>query len=191
VLTKNQENPEVYEYKNLVVMPARSDELLASAYLRLKSEELIGVLFYEKIPTLCEFLSMYMRPGMVNLGSWVRTGDQVQLAGIGSLDIPKDIGGGHRKGEASMVFFKEFQRRDVTLDSARLWIQWGFDQQNLSVIHGCTPVVNKSALRFMKSLGFEYARDPIKAFTTHKGELCDVVISWMTKERWENLKPLA
>ena len=125
-LLRSQDNPEVFECQpegkpySIVVMPCQSDEILASTYIRLKAEGLLPILFYERVPSLLEFLSMYLRPEMLNMGAWIKTGDNIKLVGIGSLDIPKPIGAGRRRGDTSMAFFREYQRRDVTLTACQL-----------------------------------------------------------------------
>jgi RimJ/RimL family protein N-acetyltransferase len=194
-LIRSQENPDVFECQpegkpySIVVMPCKSDEILASIYIRLKAEGLLPILFYQKIPSLLDFLAMYLRPEMFSLSAWIRTGDEMRLMGIGSLDIPQPIGGGLKKGEVSETFFREFQRREYTLVACQLILQWGFEKTGVFQFHGCTPVRNRAAVRFLKGLGFGSMKEELPNFVSFNGEPCGVILSWLDKNRWSEISP--
>jgi RimJ/RimL family protein N-acetyltransferase len=103
------------------------------------------------------------------------------LAGIGVISLPREIGGRHQ-GDSSEMFFREYHRTD-TPEFACLLLDWAFSTGGMDVLRGITPCANLPALRFMKMVGYEFTQ-PIPELCEWQGKPCAGVISWMTKEMW-------
>ena len=58
----------------------------------------------------------------------------------------------------------------------------------LDAMFGATPVKNPAAIRYMQKLGFSHC-GPVENYCSFNGELCACEISWMTREKWERIRP--
>lgn len=156
-------------------------DLLATIYLRLKSENLIERVFYEETPDLATFLRIMTAGNSYMLGSFSMDGEMATLTGYGWMEMVS-IGGGYHKGTLQFGFFRQWQNGDWTRRSARLMIDWVFEKTMMDSVHGYTSVKNRAMVAFSKSLG--YKQSILPHYSTWHGELCDVVISSMSKAQW-------
>lgn len=182
-------NGPIYTLGNLVVTPLKDVDLLATAYLRFKQEGVLDMLYYEHDPGLTSILATLMDPATIVLGCFVKAGARVDLAGIGCAAPAFILPNGQKKAELSEAFFRDWQRRSITLPLAQMMIQWLFDRSDLDYLFGTTPEKNPMAVRFMKALGFGHTREPIPHYTCWKGEPCGVYVSWMDAARWRSVSP--
>ena len=173
----------------LVVAPYPTQDILATAYLRFKAEGLLPLFFHEdETPLdLYQFLTWCMEAAGYMMGAYQQQGDQLICTGIGKVGKPHSMGGGYQKAEVAMMFFREFQVRDLTMPTCQMMIEMVFDRTNLDVLFGTTAERNRAALRFMKAIGFEYAK--VGCFTTWQGQMCATYASWMSEEKWRTVSP--
>ena len=167
------------------------EELLAVAYIRMKVEGLLPIVYHESIPPLSEFIAYHNKEKKHSyydhyLGAFARP----------TLDAPPELIGmgwlggirgpvGSIKGEVGFVFFRKWQQVKVPLVATRLMIDYCFDVAGVDIVVGTTPVKNRAALIFDRRLGFTQL-PAIPNFTTFQGEPCDAVISYMTKPAWRD-----
>lgn len=189
-------SPNRYEYGRFYIEPAGLDKQdeLASAYIRMKQEGLLPVVFHQSIPDLSTFLVRYLAVNSTTmLCYYIDTKGMTHFVGVGHVTAPALIVGPHLKAECSMVFFCEWQRRSTTVPLAHLMLEYSFDRrfgdQFLTTILGCTPEKNKLAVRFIAAVGFVRAKEPMTDYTAWNGELCGAYSSWMTRKRWELTSP--
>ena len=186
-ITLKKDGP-LYTMGDLIVAPVSMD-LLASAYLTMKMDGTLSVLFYESDPGIPKFLATYSDPNAITYGCYLKSGDQTTLVGIGHISAAIGRGDGSKKSELSCAFFAGYQRRDITFPLSQMMLEQTFDRYDIDVLFGTTPEKNRAMLMFMKNLGFGHTAEPVPYFTTWKGEVCGVYISWITREMWEELSP--
>jgi RimJ/RimL family protein N-acetyltransferase len=182
-----ERNGPIYTMGNFVVAPLTNIDLIATAYLRLKQEGVLEMIYYECDPGLPKVLATMTDPATITLGCFVKDGERVDMVGLGHAAAALTLPNGQKKAELSEVFFKDWQRRNVTLPMAQMMIQWLFDRSDLDFLYGTTPEKNPAAVRFMKALGFGHTREPIPNFTCWQGKPCGCYVSWMDAERWKTV----
>ena len=174
----------------LVVAPLNDVDLIATAYLQMKREGTLALLYYEGDIGLQRFLSVMTNPACINYACLVKGADGgVDLAGIGHIAIPQVLPNGRKKAEISVAFHKQWQRRDITLPLAQMMVEWTFDRSDVDYLYGTTPAPNRAMLAFMRRLGFGHSAEPIPNYTCWQGEPCGVYVSWMDAERWKAVRP--
>jgi hypothetical protein len=170
----------------LLVSRLADDTELARAYFTLYDQGILRYWFHQHIPAIGFFIGRMLEPNTLCLrvdwtGPWGK-----QFIGVGYVDKPQEISHCVKKAEVSEAFVRGV-RPGLTLRAAQLMIEYTFRCMDLTVLFGTTPERNKAALRFMKSLGFEYLKEPLPHYTMYNEEECGVIISWMTKARWRSL----
>ena len=162
------------------------EDLLATAYLRMKVEGIIETYYHVQVPPLSEFLSYHngQDRGYHYLGAFLRptVGQPAEFIGMGWL---WNVMGkpGSRKGEVGMMFFRKWQVHRIPIKAMRLMLDYCFDVAKCDIVVGTTPIKNRAALVFDKRLGFTQL-PPIPNFTMFQGEPCDAVISYLTAKQW-------
>lgn len=183
-------NTAIYTWGNFVVAPLLNIDLIATAYLRMKREGVLDVLYYECDPGLPKVLAVMTDPATINFGCFVKRDEAMtDFVGIGHIAAPLILPNGQKKAEISVAFFKDWQRRSVTFPLAQLMIEWVFDRSDIDYLFGTTPEPNRAMLRFIKSLGFGHTAEAVPNFTCWRGEMVGVYISWMDKKRWDAHSP--
>jgi len=183
-------NEGIYTLGRFVVAPLLSVDLYATAYLRMKQEKVLDVLYYERDPGLPKFLGIMSTPGVTNIGCFVKHEDgRVDFVGLGHIGVPIVLPNGQKKAEISVAFFKDWQRRSVTFPLAQMMIEWTFDRADIDFLFGTTPERNPAMVKFLKALGFGHTAEPVPHFTCWQGELCGAVLSWLDAERWRLRSP--
>ena len=177
----------------LTVKSDIGEDLLAVAYLRMKTEQLLQMVFWEKAPTLKSFLEWCAAPNSVIVGCFTETDRSnvgspplIELAGLGWL-TGITMRGGKRRADAGEVFWRETQAAGLTSQFGRLLLDFAFEEVKASTIYGITPVRNVAAVRFMRHCGFE-SFGPIPELCCWMGETCDGYISAMTFANWARRK---
>jgi RimJ/RimL family protein N-acetyltransferase len=160
------------------------DEMLAAAYLTMKLEGLLPLLYYEGIPSLTHFLELHRSGSFKFLGVFSRSmlNTDVEMAGIGWLS---SISGqpGTRKAEVGYVMFRKFQDRKTPLEAIGLLVDYCFDVQEMDLLVGTTPEKNRAAVAFVRKLGFQVL-PLIPKFCMFNGEPCGAYLSYLTREIW-------
>jgi hypothetical protein len=183
-------NTAIYTDGPFIVAPLLNIDLIATAYLRLKREGVLDVLYYEADPGLPKVLAVMTDPATINFGCFMKRDEDVtDFVGIGHVAAPLMLPNGQKKAEISVAFFKGWQRRDVTIPLAQMMIEWVFRRSDIDFLFGTTPEPNRAMLRFMKALGFGHTAEPIPNFTCWHGVPCGVFVSWMDARRWKEVTP--
>ncbi len=172
---------------NLAMSIRLSDDLLATAYLRFKQEETLPTIYYERQPSICEYLQQVMQPEHISLGGFVdRRGDGKawDFAGICWVFDRQELGNGLYKAETGFGFFKDVATSREKVELGKLAVALTFSAFNIDVLFGATPTENRAARRFARSVGFDMSPAPIKNFISWEGALSDAWISSLTKKDW-------
>ena len=163
------------------------------AYLRMQAEGLLNQMFWQKAPTLREFLDWCESPGTVVIGCFMETiaptldaPPQIELAGLGWVHSVR-VRNGVRYADAGEVFWRQFQAMGVTLEMGRLMLDFAFEEVKADTLYGITPEKNIPAVRFMRHCGFQ-AFGPIPGLCCWKGQECGGFMSVLTKEAWQEAK---
>lgn len=169
--------------KQFFVASDVGEDLLGAAYLRLKSEGMLEMMFWLEAPTLREFLKWSCeRKDVVVIGAFFEDENGVRLAGLGWVREIQ-MRNGKKYADTGELFFREFQAMGVTRTLASLMIDFAFEQVGVSVLYGLTPRPNEAAIRFMKAMGFSHTVE-IPELASWMGDNCSAVISWLTRQTW-------
>lgn len=166
-----------YSFEGLTVVPINTDpNILGFIYLSLRKDRRLSYLFHESVPDLDVFLSKFKNIPV--LGCF---GVDQNVCGIGYAhpiqEVPlEDSGRCLRKSEVGMAFMHGARR---TVDFGFLMLLWAFEQLELDVVYGCTPVLNSAAVAYRERLGFDLiGRAP--CYTAFEGKMCDAILSAIT-----------
>lgn len=187
---------DIYSKGDLIVAPYPTEDSLGDAYFRFKAQDLLPIFFHEEAEpkTLYKFLTWCMQRDSVTIGAYHKRthtdgSTTTVLIGIGKISVPVTVGAtGHQKAEVGMVFDRAYQLRSWTMPACQMMLELVFDRMTIDVLYGTIPEKNRTSLRFMKDIGFEFC-GPIKHYTAWKGRKCGVYISWMDAERWKEVSP--
>lgn len=159
---------------------------LAKAYLQYSVEKMLPIIFHERVYSLTEFLTWGLSDGVVMLAAFRQYGPEesdYEFCGLSWVNRARDMGAGKKKSEIAMGFFRAQQVKNLNLRFGRLMLRWVFDNLDIDVLFGTTPVQNHAALRYSKQIGFSL-HGPIPSYTTWKGELTSVWVSMMSREQF-------
>ena len=173
----------------LFVKPNIGDDMIAVAYLRMKAEGLIPVIFYEGDPGLRWFLDWFHRTDTVCYGCFlsprVDTGEnQTQLCGLLWVDTIITLASGHKKANSGVMFFRDYQKGNLPLQFGELVLDAVFSDLKIDVLWGTTPVPNRIAKLFTMRLGYKYL-PPCPMFCSWEGKVCDAAVCYLTKQMWQ------
>jgi len=158
---------------------AMSDELLAMSYLRFRAEGSLESIYYEKVPTLTEFLQACAKPTCACLGGFVDN----NLAGVCWAFNYQEMG--HlNKAELGFGFFDAVATSRQKVELGRLAIDVIFTNFRVDVLTGITPEPNRAARRFTRACGFEMQSEPVKNAIVWEGALASAYHSSLTRADW-------
>lgn len=167
----------------LFVASEIGEDLLGAAYLRLKHEGMLEMMFWLSAPGLRDFLKWACeRNDVVVIGAFVETDGIVELGGLGWVREIQ-VRNGKKYADVGELFFRQFQSMGVTRQLAGLMLDFAFEQVGVAALYGVTPRPNVAAIRFMKSVGFGHTCE-VPEFAAWMGQNCPAVISWMTRQMW-------
>lgn len=171
---------------DLAVSKALTEDLIATAYLRLKAEGQIETVYYENIPLLSQHLRLMTAPDSILLGAFAdrsAKGKGVEFCGMAWVVNREEMGNGMSKAEVGFAFFRHIASPREKIELGKMMAQVLFDSFNVDVLIGTTPVDNKAARRYSKAIGFTLS-GPIKNYISWEGALSDVIVSTLTKADW-------
>lgn len=181
----------LYRDGDLGVSTQLTPDLLATAYLRLKAERQIETVYYQKVPTILEYLSGMTRPETICLGAFRKVGDNekvkqtAEFAGMAWVYDTIELGDSHMKrADVSFAFFRHCATPQEKVTCGQLMVEAFFSTFNIDVLVGTTPVDNKLALKYSQQVGFGL-HGPIPSFLSWEAGLSSAVISVLTKTDWQ------
>ena|SRR5215472_7189784 len=179
-------NGSVIKDGNLLISPCTDDYELAKTYIEFHEQGILKYWFHQGIPNLSFFVARMLESQSVCLKTEIVENGYKRIIGLGHVDKPMATSSTrpYTKSELSEAFVRCIPPQ-VTLHGAELMIEYAFLVTGCRVFYGTTPERNRAALRFMKALGFEYMKEPLPYYTSYNGEECGVILSWMTRERWQ------
>lgn len=192
----------LYTMRDLVMSPRPPERILAHLYFQFETQNRLSALFHENdSPSLLWFLQTFLAPETSTLicyrvseceiatgGSYMVDGKWYTPIGMTWINKTWPIGINFRKSECGMAFVRGVPVDD-TVDCARMTVQWAFENLAIDVLIGTTPEPNRAAVIFGQKVGFQQT-GPLEGYTAWHGKLCSVILSSMTKDRWEKLKSI-
>jgi len=168
---------------NLVVTPCVTDLLLARAYLNYQKEGTLPVIFYQREPTISDFIKAHMEVGTrITLGCF-RVDEEtkkVEHCGLGWVSDAVRMNS-FTKAEIGIGMFRCAGKDNLAF--GKMMLQSFFSKYAIDVLFGTTPEPNRLALRYSRKLGFDLA-GPIPDYCSWRGALTDGWISHMSKSQW-------
>lgn len=166
-----------------------SDELLAGSFLRFKEEGLSKYIWYEGQVSLTWFMEHFTKARGVEVLAVGKqnAGGAVEMVGLGWLNSKTSIGSVLTKFDVGWAAFKKWHDFSTTVRAGRLMAEYSFRSLGATALFGSTPVKNRAAVLAAGRVGFELY-GPVPNYTVWEGEPCAVMISALTKERWERIK---
>ncbi len=186
-----REHPDV----NLLATPLVTEEMLAVAYLRFKSEGLLDRIFHEGSVSLSWFLKHYTRDNISMLACLTEDPQTKQMTPWGLAWIVNRTPVGPAgapvfyKAECGEAYFRHLSPRK-TLEFGQLVVDWAFEKCDLLSLYGTTPEPNVPGIRYAKKLGFDI-HGPFPNYTCWLDETtgqrvpCGAYISVMSRAQWE------
>lgn len=166
-----------------------SDELLATAYLRLRQEGLLRYIFYAGEPSLYWFLDRYAKTKSTEVIACFKEDEnrKLEMVGLSWFNSREKVANLYDKAECGNAYFRKFHNYLDTTKAARLMTEFSFRYLGIDALFGCTPEKNRAAMLLAKRVGFE-VWGPVPMYTAWEGEPCGAWISCLTRARWEELK---
>ena len=164
------------------------EEALYILYNRLRSEDLWSVVFHENTEmSLLEFMNFFSHGNCsLQILSIVNNDTVVDFAGMAWLTDMAVCQNVLTRASGSFGFFKEYQKPMYTDQFSDMILEFWFEQMKIDTLIGMTPEPNRSALLYIKRIGFkEVARLP--QYTTYKNEVVTGVVTMMTKDDYQQL----
>lgn len=174
----------LYRYEALGVSKLLTQELLATSYLRMKGDQIIDTVYYERVPTLMEYMARCLKPESICLGAFRNVSSKnAEFAGVSWIFDREEMGDHRVKGEVGFCFFRKCASPDEKVLLGRMMAQILFEIYNCDLLIGTTPVDNKLALSYSKQLGFTQ-HGPIPGYLSWEGGASDAVVSVLAKQDW-------
>ncbi len=177
----------LYRSGKLGLSVGLTPDMLAGAYLRFKQEGRIETIYYERVPSIIEYLNMVTKPEHISLGCFVDQdgdGKNWQFAGICWVFDRQELGNGQYKAEVGFGFFEAGSTSRQKVELGRLAVHVTFNIFNIDVLFGTTPTENRAARRYTRAVGFDMMPAPLKNFISWEGALSDAWISTLSKTDW-------
>jgi RimJ/RimL family protein N-acetyltransferase len=157
--------------------------LMAVAYLRMESDDLLDTVFFQKIPTLKEFIGWLESPSNRYLGCFIRDeSGKAILAGLGWLWNLRGVPGG-RSADCGLCIFREFRHDHLPEKLTAKLLDYSFGVEKLDMLYGWSLANNRAVLIHAKRMGMTLL-PKIPKFASCKGLPADVVISYISKDDW-------
>lgn len=169
------------------------EELLAVAFIQMQQDGVLDYVFWQKPPTLREFLNWCYNPSTVIIGCFMETAGPtldaepaIELAGLGWVTSVRTRNG-RRYADVSEMFWRKFQTLDTTLTFGKLMLDFAFEELKVDILYGITPEKNRAAVWYMRKIGFQ-PFGPIPGLCCWRGEECGGIMSVLTKDAWQAAK---
>ncbi len=158
-----------YWQGNLLVTPLVTEDMLATFFLRMKSDGLLDRVFHEATASLSWFMRTYMREETCTLACMKEDPmtKNMTLHGLGWIVNKACVGGVFNKAEIGECFVRHTSPRE-TLRYGQMMIDWAFEKMDLAVLYGIKPDRNIAGWKYAKILGFDL-KGPLPYYTTWVG----------------------
>lgn len=170
-------------YGEMLVASDLSESVLAAAYLLLEKDGLIDSVFYDRKPSLSEFLGWLKLPNSKYLGGFVRMSNvgHQEIAGLGMLwNIHGEPGA--RRADAHLVFRRKFWGLNVVPDLTSQMIDYSFSTLGIDVLFATTSTKNRALLELTKSIGWTW-HGPFPKYGMCHGKPGDAMIGYIQKRQ--------
>lgn len=154
-------------------------DLLPGIYGKLRADNILPDLIPEGDISEQEFIEFVNGPALLSLFLDLESQRFAGLAWITQIEEGPIV----KKGCASVAFFREWWKPNVTNVFGRLCLDQWFSVQEFNLVYAMTPAANVKAVRYTERLGFTY-RANLPGFTSYRGELCDGRIAMITKDEF-------
>lgn len=161
------------------------EELLAAAYLLLSHDRLLDVVFYDRKPSIREFLGWLALPNSRYLAGFVGEGASSELAGLGWLWNCTGPDGG-RRADVGIVYLKKFWGSEITDALTSKMLDVTFGPLKVDIIYATTMWSNRLSRGIAKRMGFEMF-GPLPKYGMVHGKPGDAAIGYLTRERWQEV----
>lgn len=161
------------------------EHILAHAWLLLKQQDLLDTIWHVNPITISGLFEWAADPKNMIFTCLMQTAgsEEVKIVGLGWINTLTRVGDHQYKAEVGMGFLREGQVHNLPAEFCEMMLDWGFENLEMVVAYGTTPVKNHAAIAFTKKMGFEtigIAPD----YSTWKGEPVDCLLTVMTHDRW-------
>ena len=161
------------------------EELLAAAYLLLSHDKLLDVVFYDRKPSIREFLGWLALPNSRYLAGFVGEGASSELAGLGWLwNVSPQVEG--RRADVGIVYLKKFWGSEITDALTSKMLDVTFGPLKVNVVYMLTQWKNRLSRGIAKRMGFEMF-GPLPKYGVYQGKAGDAAIGYLTRERWQEV----
>jgi hypothetical protein len=169
--------PDKFEFK---------EDTLVEVYNKLKKEDLFSIVFHDNPKLdLNSFIKFFSSP-VVTLSFFCQIVDGVEdLSGMCWLSDSYTAEDKVKKANGNFVFFRKYQLPNITKEFGEMALEFWLNVMSYNIITGITPALNRAALIYIKRLGFIEA-GRISNYVTYNGNICDGVITYISKERYKN-----
>ena len=166
----------------------------------IKRDDLANFLKWFNDPEVTQYLTMYLPMTEMAEGKWIE--EQASKADRAFFvieaidnDIYKPIGTiasgnisprNHNAGFGIAIGEKNFWSKGYGTESARLLIEYGFNQLNLHRISSSAKAFNERSIRMHKKVGFK-EEGISRQYEYVNGQFHDVVMFGLLREEWKGL----
>jgi RimJ/RimL family protein N-acetyltransferase len=169
------------KFKVRWLRPKEDDEIFAIAYMKMKQEKTLQLLFWEESPSLRAFLDWCSQPNSIVAGVFT-DGPTLELAGIGALHSI-NMRGGKKRADTSEIFWRKYWITQHTLEMGKMLLNFAFEDAEMEILYGITPEPNRAAVDFMVRCGFDRF-GPVPGLCSWHGRSCPGWLSVMSREKW-------
>ncbi len=182
----------IYRSGDLAVSTRLNENLIGRAYYKLEDDQTLNTIYYERVPEIREHLKWLCAPEAIVLGAFAdRSKSKLpnkpkgfEFSGMAWVVGREVLGNGMSKAEVGFTFFRHAASPAEKVALGKMMLEAFFSVYCIDVLLGTTPVVNRLAVDYSKSLGFEL-NGPIKNYCSWEGCLEPVIVSSMTKADWK------
>lgn len=176
---------------HLLVTPLVSEDMLATFFLKMKSDNLLDRVFSEATASLTWWMQHYQREDVCTLACMKEdpVTKKMTMHGMGWIVNRTNVGNVFYKAEVGECYERGTSPRD-TIRYGRMMIDYSFEKLNLLALYGTTPEPNVAGVRYARMLEFD-VHGPFPNYTTWvnsktgQREPCASYVSVMSKDKWE------
>jgi hypothetical protein len=159
------------------------DDIVAYAYLRMKRDGTLGMVFHEGEPNLAWIADFFDKQRHLTAAVAYSESGESELIALGWLNQMHTLSAGDdkvTKAEAAMVGFRGVPLRE-TREAARILIQAAFETAGVDVLYATVSSENRAVGLMLRALGFRLCgRFP--RYTLWRGKISDSCVWCLSRE---------